>query len=529
MHKNERKDSIMNKKTLSKVFAFVLTVCILLSMPSIAALADSGFCADEPMLTNETEDIFLHEEETDATVDDFSTDESVVIEKGIEDIDASEDDSSTDESVVTEKIIEDIDASGDDPSTDESVVTEKGIEDIDASGDDPAAEESAVREEIEDVQSILEALAAKITPYNAISEFLNKPYIVKKTVVIMSWPTSLLFDSNTMMPAYCVDYDRDYPDPDSMGNPFDPTLIFDMDTLNGLNALLMNGYPYYTGGLSNDLAQGYTQFALWFWLSERGYPGIKLEYWINHAPNDNEKSYLLSLMDAARNQKLPRPQLSAEDLSMEQGNGIFLGKTTVSHSDLWGKYTIDESKLLPGIKISGYTGNSGDVLTFTAPLSYGGQTIRLNDIFIGYDPRSTMNLFFYDNIYLDQQRVALVSILDTATVTISVGIKLEFPDVPNDPPVNPPDDPPVKPPDDPRDPPDDPPVNHPDDPRDPPDGPHDPPDGPHGNLSKDPPIGDLPHTGGGDTSSFYFILLGLLLIGLVIVLKSRKLLRTRII
>ena len=66
------------------------------------------------------------------------------------------------------------------------------------------------------------------------------------------------------------------------------------------------------------------------------------------------------------------------------------------------------------------------MLTLTAPLAFAGQSLALKDFLAGYDERSPLNLFWYDNTRPSQQRMA-ISVLDKDKVAINAGIVMDFP------------------------------------------------------------------------------------------------------
>lgn len=257
----------------------------------------------------------------------------------------------------------------------------------------------------------------------------NPNIVYTYSPAIMNGASPIIFtDSTTGMPAYCIDYNRSVPSPDSLDgeNDFDPETIFDSVTYEGLKCLLLAGYPYETGnGLTNAEAQGCTQLAVWCWTYETMGYGLNAN---NYSPISGKEyiyDYFTGLMEAARNQTCPELELSATDVHMVKDGDMLTGHTTVSFHNLNGGYSLDESKLPNGITVTGYTGNDGDVLTFTAPLSFAGQNLELKDILSGHDERSDLNLFWYDNKNPSQQRMA-ISVTDTATIAVSAGIEMEF-------------------------------------------------------------------------------------------------------
>lgn len=235
-------------------------------------------------------------------------------------------------------------------------------------------------------------------------------------------------DSITGMPAYCLDYNRGVPSPDSLDgeNDFDPETVFDPATYEGLKCLLLAGYPYKKGnGLTDAEAQGCTQFAIWCWTYETMGYGMNAANYTAIPGKEYIYDYFISMMEAARNQTWPELALSAADVHMIKDGDMLTGQTTVHFDNLQGGYSLDESKLPEGMTVTGYTGNDGDVLTFTAPLSFAGHSLVLEGILSGHDERSDLNIFWYDNKNPNQQCMA-ISVMDTTTIAIEADIAMQF-------------------------------------------------------------------------------------------------------
>ena len=266
-------------------------------------------------------------------------------------------------------------------------------------------------------------------------EFINNPYIVASNspnilLGVIPTGTVIFTDKVTGMPAYCLDHDRDNPSPNSLygDEPLDPETIFDPVTYSGIQCLLLAGYPYSTGnGLTKSEAHACTQVALWYWIYESTGRGLNASGYKAIPGKEHVYDYFISLMDVARNHKRPDYSLSATDVHMTKSGDTLTGQSTVTLRNLNGGYSLDKSKLPEGITVSGYTGSTGDVLTFTAPLSFAGKSIVLKDLLFGHDERSVQNLFWYDNKNPKQQRMT-IAVKDTAKVALQTGIAMDFDD-----------------------------------------------------------------------------------------------------
>ena len=254
-------------------------------------------------------------------------------------------------------------------------------------------------------------------------EGIENPYIETMNGASVMGTTTVIFrDASTGMPAYCIDYNRGIPSPESLLGEFDPMTIFNEDTYRGLEYLLLAGYPFETGGLSDREAQTCTQLAVWCWTYETLGYGLNANNYFPTPGREDIYEYFTGLMEAARNQTPPDIGIDCDDIDMLIDGDILTGTTTVSLRNL-NSYDFNESILPDGITVTGYTGSDGDVLVFTATLDYVGEIVAIDDLFTGQDTRSALNLFWYDNSNPNQQRM-VISYYDESTIAVSAGITL---------------------------------------------------------------------------------------------------------
>lgn len=258
---------------------------------------------------------------------------------------------------------------------------------------------------------------------------VENPYIETISGASVMGTTPVVFrDTSTGMPAYCIDYNRGIPSPESLSGEFDPMSIFDADTYRGLEYLLLAGYPFETGGLSDREAQACTQLAVWCWTYETMGYGLNADNYSATSGREDVYEYFTGLMEAARNQTPPDIGIDCDSIDLIIDGDILTGTTTVTTRNL-NSYELDENVLPNGITVTGYTGASGDVLTFTASLDYAGKSITLDSLFTGQDTRSALNLFWYDNSNPNQQRM-VISYYDESTIAVSSSISLSFEAIP---------------------------------------------------------------------------------------------------
>lgn len=210
--------------------------------------------------------------------------------------------------------------------------------------------------------------------------------------------------------AYCLQPSMDSPynsgyTEDSGWNYYDST------TMIGLQAILENGYPNFTGGFTDDQARYATANAIRFWVAERGCGGslawmdlTRYSQFFRAVPGYEDLfNWCIALVGCARTQSVIEHSAWMSSPTVTESGDYFEVTTTVYLENCdWG-YTIDESALPPGSSISGYTANSGDRLTVRIPSRYSSRDFTLK--ITAYDNRTTASLVFYAPDYYNQQRI----------------------------------------------------------------------------------------------------------------------------
>ena len=210
--------------------------------------------------------------------------------------------------------------------------------------------------------------------------------------------------------AYCLQPSMDSPynsgyTEDSGWNYYDGT------TMIGLQAILENGYPNFTGGFTDDQARYATANAIRFWVAERGCGGslawmdlTKYSQFFRAVPSYEDLfNWCIALVGCARTQSVIEHSAWMSSPTVTESGDYFEVTATVYLENCdWG-YTIDESALPPGSSISGYTADSGDQLTIRIPSQYSSRDFTLK--ITAYDNRTTASLVFYAPDYYNQQRI----------------------------------------------------------------------------------------------------------------------------
>lgn len=184
--------------------------------------------------------------------------------------------------------------------------------------------------------------------------------------------------------AYCVEHMKDPPSNSTQYTDFDASAIFSSTTITGIQAIIDNGYPITTWGLSSSKAHYATANAIRFWIKESA--GIGYNFM---DPSDPSKVRAKS--DAADCWAFCMQLLQYARAGATTGGGSG-GEIVVSNVNLtWqlvgGELSADLTVCAPdgyniqpshsAVDISGYTGGTYDELTITAPTSLSGERVSL--------------------------------------------------------------------------------------------------------------------------------------------------------
>lgn len=226
--------------------------------------------------------------------------------------------------------------------------------------------------------------------------------------------------------AYCLQTDKVSPE-GSGYSAMEWYQAYDQTTMNGLRAILENGYPVTNGGFPDDQARYATANAIRFWLSERGAEGVPT--WMNLHLNsqffrgkpghEGLYNWCLGLVQLARNQSVASHSisLSPAEITLTQEGDYFTGSTTVWLHNCAGGYSVDMFSVPYGTEIQGQTGNNGGTVTMKVPLDRAGESFSF--YVDGIDNRSEASLVFYAPNRSNEQRVVAytLDVYNTAAYT----------------------------------------------------------------------------------------------------------------
>lgn len=210
-----------------------------------------------------------------------------------------------------------------------------------------------------------------------------------------------------------------------------PSSVFSTSTLQGLQTILMYGYPCNTpDGFTEDEARQATANAIRFWLSENGEPGsysftnrkthpdaIRAKKGYEHV-----LTWADELLQMARDKKTlsHNIEFTPASLTLTKSGENFTGKTTVKLTNINSGYTLDTSGLPTGVTVTGYTGNKSEQLTITAPVSAAGKTFTISAT--GKDTRSLDNITAYIPSNDSLQKIFLCATTAQVVATASFGV-----------------------------------------------------------------------------------------------------------
>lgn len=267
----------------------------------------------------------------------------------------------------------------------------------------------------------LTALAADVTVSTTDSAAYFQTFSSKGVWVDIGTPLHTV--NGTGQVAYCLQ--TDYSSPSGSGySSIDGADYYDQTTLNGLRAILENGYPTKDGGFGADQARYATANAIRFFLAERGAEGVPA--WMDQsrysqffrAKSGYEAlfNWCLTLLECARAQNVTSSAIIFDPavVPLHQEETGFVGEVSITLKNC-SSYELDEYTMPFELEVDGYTGKSGDVLTLSVPLSYAGQTIEF--YLDGSSSGSAASLlFFAPHNYGEQRLLAYdVNVYGTAT------------------------------------------------------------------------------------------------------------------
>ena len=229
---------------------------------------------------------------------------------------------------------------------------------------------------------------------------------------------------------YCIEHDAGNPHGDSY-TAASPSSVFSGDVLQGLQTILMFGYPCNTpSGFTADQARQATANAIRFWLSENGEEGsYSFTNRKAHPTYIRAKSgyahvleWADELLQMARDGETLSHAISFSPSSrlLTRDGDAYTGSVEVRLTNINRGYALDTSGLPSGVTVGVYTGNGDETLTFSAPLGAAGQTFTVTAS--GRDTRSLENITAYVPSNGSLQKIFLCATTERVVASASVGV-----------------------------------------------------------------------------------------------------------
>lgn len=229
---------------------------------------------------------------------------------------------------------------------------------------------------------------------------------------------------------YCIEHSEGNPHGDTY-TAASPSSVFSTNTLAGVQAIMMYGYPCNTpSGFTADEARQATANALRFWLSENGESGSYS--FTNRKANpthirakagyEHVLEWADTLLSYARAKKTLTHSIvfTPSSLQLASNGTNFVGSTQVKLTNINSGYTLNTSALPSGASVSGYTGSKSETITFTVPNSAAGKNFTITAT--GKDTRSLANLTAYIPADGDLQKIFLCATTAQVVATASIGV-----------------------------------------------------------------------------------------------------------
>lgn len=204
-------------------------------------------------------------------------------------------------------------------------------------------------------------------------------------------------------PAYCIQHDVTGPGTGGNGyNEMNPYSQLNEYQQKGLTAILLHGYPYSNGGMSEEAARYVTGLAIRCWLTETGDPHHTYYKYLDRinypermrSTGGDTVGFLDQLLSYARNQDIIPPSITASGMNFVRSTAepqYYVAQTTISGNNI-NSWSADFNNIPAGTVIEGNDGVVGRTLTLKVPISAANQTVSFD--VAGYSNRSRSNIFF---------------------------------------------------------------------------------------------------------------------------------------
>ena len=239
------------------------------------------------------------------------------------------------------------------------------------------------------------------------------------------------YDKTTGNVAYCLEHKKDSPSSSAEYTDFDASALWGQNTVTGIQAIVDHGYPNSNGGLSEEQAHYATANAIRAWMKESadvGYEFMRVDKGhvrpLSGTAAQQTWDFFLELLGYARAGDVlsgggRTVRVSPREAVWTVDGDVLRTRIEVVSSD---GYALSRSH--SQVSVSGYTGDTYDVLDVTAPASLLGQTVQLY-FEAAAGAGNGVTLYWYEPASASSQSVVVVQlggasgVGETRTVTIT--------------------------------------------------------------------------------------------------------------
>lgn len=204
-------------------------------------------------------------------------------------------------------------------------------------------------------------------------------------------------------PAYCIQHN--ITGPGTGGNAYDEMNPYEQLSeyqKNGLQAILLHGYPYSSGGMSEEAGRYVTGLAIRCWLTETGDPNHTYYAYLDRvnypermrSTGGSTVEFLDELLGYARAQDVMPSTLYASAMTFSRSTNepqYYIGSTTITGENV-DSWSGEFNGFPAGTVIDGNDGVMGRTVTIKIPIGAGKVAPSIN--LTGYSNRTTGSVFW---------------------------------------------------------------------------------------------------------------------------------------
>lgn len=235
-------------------------------------------------------------------------------------------------------------------------------------------------------------------------------------------------------PAYCIQHN--ITGPGTGGNAYDEMNPYEQLSeyqKNGLQAILLHGYPYSSGGMSEEAGRYVTGLAIRCWLTETGDPNHTYYAYLDRvnypermrSTGGSTVEFLDELLGYARAQDVMPSTLYASAMTFSRSTNepqYYIGSTTITGENV-DSWSGEFNGFPAGTVIDGNDGVMGRTVTIKIPIGAGKVAPSIN--LTGYSNRTTGSVFWLKPSGANLQNIMMADpnwTTEAATTSLTVSL-----------------------------------------------------------------------------------------------------------